>query len=139
MYKKRKFIFMFVVFFVVFTMLGTVAVNAAEKIVFKDNSNPDFESVLSLNNDEYTIEIDEETEIGYVVKANDNSIIELGTCKVTVVDYDNRDVYVLCYDIEENSLGEMVITISNGIGTVTSISGEITNIIELNTTAEIVE
>ena len=33
----------------------------------------------------------------------------------------------------------MVITISNGIGTVTSISGEITNIIELNTTAEIVE
>lgn len=139
MIKKGKFIFVFAVLFVVFTMIGTVAVNAAEKIVFKDNSNPDFESVLSLNNDEYTIEINEETEVGYVVKANDNSIIELGTCKVTVVDYDNRDVYVLCYDIEENSLGEMVITISDGVSTVTSLNGEIESIIELNTTAEIVE
>lgn len=138
MYKKGKFIFVFAVLFVVFTMLGTVAVNAA-KVVLVKNDNPDYVTVLSLDNEVYTIEIDEETGIGYVVKANDNSIIELGTCKVTVVDYDNRDVYVLCYDIEENSLGEMVITISNGIGTVTSISGEITNIIELNTTAEIVE
>lgn len=137
--KKGKFIFVFAVLFVVFTMIGTVAVNAAEKIVFKDNSNPDFESVLSLKNDEYTIEINEETKVGYVVKANDNSIIELGTCKVTVVDYDNRDVYVLCYDIEENSLGEMVITISDGVSTVTSLNGEIESIIELNTTAEIVE
>lgn len=138
MYKKGKFIFVFAVLFVVFTMLGTVAVNAA-KVVLVKNDNPDYVTVLSLDNEVYTIEIDEETGIGYVVNTNDNSIIELGTCKVTVVDYDNRDVYVLCYDTEENSIGEMVITISDGISTVTSLNGEIESIIELNTIAEIVE
>lgn len=138
MYKKGKFIFVFAVLFVVFTMLGTVAVNAAKVILVK-NDNPDYVTVLSLDNEVYTIEIDEETEIGYVVNTNDNSIIELGTCKVIVVDYDNRDVYVLCYDTEENSLGEMVITISDGVSIVTSLNGEIESIIDLQTTAEIVE
>ena len=134
MIKKGKFIFMFAVLFVVFTMLGTVAVNAANKIVFEDNDNPDYVTVLSLDNEMYTIEIDEETGIGYVIVSINGDEETLGTWTVVAIDSNNPNGNILCYD-QNDSLGTMTIIITNeniGEGYISVLTGELSNLFNVN-------
>ena len=130
----KKIIKMFCCFVVLLVItISNLSVNAA-RIVIERDDNPSDAVVYSIGEENYYIEVDDEKKIGHVINCEDNLIIELGTCKVTVIDYDNKDAYVLCNDTKENSLGEIVITISNDISIITYINGEIETIMELYTT-----
>ena len=61
-------------------------------------------------------EIDEETNVGYVIKKLDNEITLLGTCKIFVIVGD-KDPKVLCVSAE-NLMGSLVIITNNSVSTI---------------------
>ena len=62
------------------------------------------------------IEIDEETNVGYVMQKLDNETIVLGTCEVSVIVGD-KDSEVLCVSAE-NSMWSLVIVTDNSVSTI---------------------
>jgi len=114
--------------------MATVEVQAAKITIVRDN-NPERVTVLSLNDVEYSIEVDEETEIGYVVYTVNGVDEIIGTCEVIVIDAQNPSGYILCGDEVSSSCGSLTITITNeltGEGYISSISGDLGYVFVLN-------
>lgn len=119
-----------------------VSVNAARVHIIKDN-NPSGVVILSLDNESYSIEVDEETGYGYVVYEIDGEEEILGTCSVVVLDTINKTEYVLCYEEEGlTSYGEMIVVITNEVaseGVIYSIEGKLEELFDTNDTVIIEE
>lgn len=126
MNKKIKTILMLFVLCALFTMFSTLDVSA-KSITLDDNDNPDYVTVLGINDCTYEIKIDEESKIGYVYYETRGQYELIGTCEVVVNDTVNNSNYILCYD-GENSTGNMVITISEYDTFVSYAEGNISNI-----------
>ena len=131
--KKRLFFIIFM-FVAIFLFMTTIEVQAAKITIVRDN-NPEGVTVLSLFNEKYSIEIDDETEIGYVVYTVDGVDEIIGSCEVIVIDSQNPSGYVLCSDEIDRSCGSLTITITNeltGEGFVSSVSGDLGYVFCLN-------
>lgn len=126
MNKKIKTILMLFVLCALFTMFSTLDVSA-KSITLDDNDNPDYVTVLGINDCTYEIKIDEESKIGYVYYETRGQYELIGTCEVLINDTVNNSNYILCYD-GENSTGNIVITISEYDTYVSYAEGNISNI-----------
>lgn len=98
------------------TLCGSDVVVGIKGITIIKDENPDGVSVLSIDNENYYIEIDEETNVGYVMQKLDNETIVLGTCEVSVIVGD-KDPEVLCVSAE-NSMWSLVIVTDNSVSTI---------------------
>lgn len=125
MNKKLKAFLMLFVLCALFTMFSTLNVSA-KSIIYEDNDNPDYATALGINDCTYEIRIDEESKIGYVYFETRGQYELIGTCEVQVNDTVNNSNYILCYD-EENSTGNIVITISEYDTYVSYVDGDISN------------
>lgn len=126
MNKKIKTILMLFVLCALFTMFSTLDVSA-KSITLDDNDNPDYVTVLGINDCTYEIKIDEESKIGYVYYETRGQYELIGTCEVLINDTVNNSNYILCYD-GENSTGNIVITIGAYDTYVSYAEGNISNI-----------
>ncbi|MDD3383703.1 MAG: hypothetical protein PHX46_02695 [Bacilli bacterium] len=123
------------VIFSMFLFMATVEVQAAKIKIVRDE-NPDCVTVLSLFDEEYSIDVDEENEIGYVVYTSNGEDEILGTCTVIVINSQNPNGYVLCNSEVGSSRGTLTITIINeltGEGYVSSVTGDLGYLFGLNT------
>lgn len=136
MNKKNKTVLMLFVLIALFSMFCTLKVNAA-RIVLEDNENPDYVTVLTINEDYYSIEIDEETGIGYFVRNYNNTYEVLGTCTVIKISRNNSEGEYICNSYEQdNYLGKIVINLTDNYGIVTYVDGNISEFINVNTIIE---
>lgn len=126
---KKLFKFLVIVFMFVI-LLGTIEVNAAKITIVKDE-NPDRVNVLSLNDDNYFIVIDEQNNLCYVLLKLDIDNDEIvGTCKIIMVDELGMISEFGCI---ENSLGEITITlIDSNEGYISQLTGEMSNYFDVN-------
>lgn len=137
--KKRKNIFIACVMMItLFTFLFSSAEVSAAKIIIITNPNPGGVHVLSLNEINYSIEVDEETEIGYVVYSINGMDEILGTCNVMITDITNNNTYNLCVS-DDNELGSIVITVDRNSQIITETSGEVSDIFSFGSLVNIVE
>lgn len=120
----------FLILIVVALCCSIVFVEAKGITIIRDD-NPDGVSVLSIDNENYYIEIDEKTKVGYVMQKLNNETIVLGTCEVSVIVGD-KDPEVLCVSAE-NTMGSLVIVTNNNILTISLNEGYISGIFIINT------
>lgn len=111
--------------------MGALFFVEAKGITIIRDDNPDGVSVLSIDNENYYIEIDEKTKVGYVMQKLNNETIVLGTCEVSVIVGD-KDPEVLCVSAE-NTMGSLVIVTNNNILTISLNEGYISGIFIINT------
>lgn len=115
--KKRKFKILGIVVFVFLMMflINTATVNAAKVAFVGDEDDNDTHVVLYSNNDrDYYIEVDEETDYGYVIMTTSRGETILGTCKVIVYTDEKPNGYELCsIDNQYDDLGVLKITITD--------------------------
>ncbi len=137
MNKKIKTILMLFVLCALFTMFSTLDVSA-KSITLDDNDNPDYVTVLGINDCTYEIKIDEESKIGYVYYETRGQYELIGTCEVLINDTVNNSNYILCYD-GENSTGNIVITISEYDTYVSYAEGDIGSIYNVGVSVVICE
>lgn len=116
---------------IVVALCGSIVIVEAKGITIIRDDNPDGVSVLSIDNENYYIEIDEETNVGYVMQKLDNETIVLGTCKVSVIVGD-KDPEVLCVSTE-NSMGSLVIVTNSSVSTISLSEGDISSIFTIDT------
>jgi len=116
---------------IIVALFGIKAVIEANGIIIIRDENPDGSTVLSIDNECYYIEIDEETNVGYVIQKLDNETIVIGTCEVSVIDGD-KDPEVLCVSAE-NSMGSLVIVTDNSVSTISLSEGDISIIFTIDT------
>ncbi len=128
--KKKIFKILVIVLFLTL-FLGTTEVNAARVTIVKDE-NPERVDVLSLSNDEFYVNIDDDTEIGYLIHCFRDVEELIGTCEIFVVDLNESTSYLLCA-ADENSLGTIVISIDDNEQIITSVNGELSNIFYIGT------
>lgn len=84
-------------------------VEAATIIIVRD-PNPTGAGVLSIGYDEYTIEIDEETGIGYVIYSANGDYQLLGCCIVVIFENINQHGNILSNaENQEDNLGTIII------------------------------
>lgn len=121
-------------------LLGVTNVNA-KKIIIEEDDNPDGIVIMSLGDVSYYIDVDEETQFGYVVRTMNGNDVVLGTCAVVVINAENPNGYVLCLE-NEDSLGTLTIVITNELtreGHIEILTGELTNLFEIDTEVVIEE
>ena len=119
--------------FIFILILGMGNVNA-KKIVIEEDENPDGIVIMSLGDVSYYIDVDEENQLGYVVRSMNGNDVVLGTCTVVVIDAQNPNGYVLCLE-NEDSLGTLTIEITNELtreGHIETLTGELANLFEIN-------
>jgi len=83
---------------------------------------------------DYFINMDEETNIGYLERCINGNNVVLGTCEVIIIDVLNPEGYILCND-DNNSLGSIIILIDSNDeekGTIVNVNGEINTIVSVN-------
>lgn len=89
----------------------------------------------------YLINVDEETNVGYLERSINDKVTVLGTCEVIIIDVLNPEGYILCND-DNNSLGTITILINSNNeekGTIVNLNGEISTIISINEEVSIIE
>ncbi len=116
---------------IVVALCGSIVFVEAKGITIIRDDNPDGVSVLSIDNENYYIEIDEETNVGYVMQKLNNETIVLGTCEVSVIVGD-KDPEVLCVSAE-NSMGSLVIVTDIDVSTISLSEGDISSIFTIDT------
>lgn len=134
MFKKLLRFLVFVA--VAVLVVGYVSLNVAAGIIIVRDQNPDGVTVLTDEDEIYQIEVDENTGIGYVICVADNERLTLGTVEVTIIDGD-KEPELLC-SAGTNSMGSLVITISNNTSVVTSSTGTINTIFAVGCIVNIV-
>ena len=126
MNKKIKSFLMLFVLFALFAIIGTLNVSAAG-IILEDNDNPDFSTVLGIENCTYEIIIDDQAGIGYVYYETRGQYEIVGTCEVLINDIVRNTNYFLCNDAD-NSVGKLIITLDEFNTYVSFAEGDISNI-----------
>lgn len=90
---------------------------------------------------DYSINVDEDNNIGYLERSINGNSVVLGTCEVIIIDTLNPNGYVLCDD-DNNSLGTITILIDSNDeekGAIVNVNGEIDSIISINDEVSIIE
>ena len=116
---------------IVVALCGSIVVEEVKWIIIIRDDNPDGVSLLLIDNENYYIEIDEETNVGYVMQKLDNETIALGTCEVSVIVGD-KNPEGLCVSTE-NSMGSLVIVTNNSVSTISLSEGDISSIFIIDT------
>ena len=125
----KKTIKLFVVLFLVMLCCVNITVGAASvKIVKNEGGNEEGSNTLALFNDEFYIEVDEDTNIGYLIHKNRGNDIVIGTCKVELINSITSDNSIICYSNSMNNLGSLIIVFDNESGVVVEAVGDIENI-----------
>lgn len=139
---KKTFVGAFIFAIMCLLTFTTISVNAAKVHISKD-PNVGGVQILSLSDEEYYINIDDESGYGYVVSAINNDEEILGSCSVVIVNSDNSEGYTLCFeDTSLLSYGTLVIVITDYVeneGIVYSVSGQLENIFSANDKVVIAE
>ena len=89
---------------------------------------------------DYSINVDEDNNIGYLERSINGNSVVLGTCEVIIIDVLNPEGYILCND-NNNSLGTITILINcndETKGTIVNVIGEISTIISINEEVKII-
>ena len=125
----KKTIKLFVVLFLFMLCCVNITVGAASvKIVKNEGGNEEGSNTLALFNDEFYIEVDEDTNIGYLIHKNRGNDIVIGTCKVELINSITSDNSIICYSNSMNNLGSLIIVFDNESGVVVEAVGDIENI-----------
>lgn len=123
---KKISLFIFIIF--TLSLLLNINVDAAKIKIVKD-PNSTWTGILSIDNNEYSIKINEETRIGYVIFSGDNNYHILGTCTVIVFDFNNSYCNILSNaEEQEDNLGTIKIVMdkySEYSGVINDVDGEI--------------
>ncbi len=115
------------------TAYSAVSVNAAKVNIIRDDNRSGV-VVISLYDTDYYIDINEDTNIGYVIVSINGEEETLGTCTITVIDEENQSRHVLCSE-GEDSLGCMTLVITNeetNEGYISIVTGEMSNLFNVN-------
>ena len=114
------------------TIITSVTVDAARVNIVKD-PNVEGVQILSLDNENYYVEIDEETGYGYIIWDNGFESKILGTCIIYLIN-ENNDQISLC--IEDNNFsyfGIMSIKLTDEInnkGYIDYVNGKLSSIVD---------
>lgn len=127
---KKLFKFLVIVFMFVI-LLGTIEVNAAKITIVKDE-NPDRVTVLSLLDDNYYIEVNDENNIGYLYSEIRGYTELLGTVRVDIFDEFNDYSYTLC-ESNHCSIGSLIISIEDNNLIIYEAYGDISNVFPVGT------
>ncbi len=132
----KKFIKLFCCMIALFLfMISETKVEAAHIVIERDD-NPSGVVVYSLETEQYYIEIDEELSKAYIWEINNGHEEFLGSCSVIIYDSHNN---IKVYSCDENSLGEVIIYMTNDDeGCIVNSVGLVSQIYSENTTIRII-
>lgn len=135
----KKTIKLFVVLFLFMLCCVNITVGAASvKIVKNEGGNEEGSNTLALFNDEFYIEVDEDTNIGYLIQKSRETEIVIGTCKVEIINNITNESSILCYSDCQNDLGFIIISCYNEDGTIISSYGDVSIIFEIGAKVSVV-
>lgn len=135
----KKTIKLFVVLFLFMLCCVNITVGAASVIIVKnEGGNEEGSNTLALFNDEFYIEVDEDTNIGYLIQKSRETEIVIGTCKVEIINNITNESSILCYSDCQNDLGFIVISCYNDDGTIISSYGDVSIIFEIGAKVSVV-
>ena len=122
----KKTIKLFVVLFLFMLCCVNITVGAASvKIVKNEGGNEEGSNTLALFNDEFYIEVDEDTNIGYLIQKSRETENIIGTCKVEIINNITNESSIICYSDCQNDLGIIVVSYYNDDWTIISSYGDI--------------
>ncbi len=125
----KKLFKLFILAIVFVLLVGTMKVNSAKIIIVKDE-NPDRVTVLSLLDDNYYIEVNDENNIGYLYSEISGYIELIGTVRVEIFDEINGYSYTLCKS-DYSAIGLLIISIDKDSSIITEVYGEISNVFQV--------
>lgn len=128
----KKLFKLFVFALVLFVTTSTLVVNA-KPIIERDDDNPDGVTPLALVSGEYSMEIEEESGVGYVYYTANGETEVLGTCTIVLVDGNNEAITIGNVAAGTVSYGSITIQLAeNNKGYVQAVDGELANIFSVN-------
>lgn len=130
------------IFLILFLLIGvnSLVVNAASVHIIRDE-NPDGVTTLNIYDNNYWLEIDNETQTAYLCCNSNAGVYIIGICNVSILNY-NGQLITQYNNYEQNylNLGEIVIDFNNSeYGIIYSVSGEINRYFKENNHVYIVE
>lgn len=142
--EKMKKIFKVIFITMIFVLLcGIIKIDAKTIKIHDHSGGPEGGgggvNTLTLFDSEYYIEIDDTTNIGYIVYVENGNEIILGTCEVILVDNNSHEQFI-CYSAD-NNLGTIIIEDinSNSLGTVIYVNGIVNQYVVVGNTLNLVE
>lgn len=134
----KKTIKLLLVLFLFMLCCVNITVGAASvKIVKNEGGNEEGSNTLALFNDEFYIEVDEDTNIGYLIQKSRETENIIGTCKVEIINNITNESSIICYSDCQNDLGFIIIICNSDSGVVIDSFGDIEFIFSQGTNVQV--